>query len=69
MSAYEIVYKVQCQTAAILRDLWQLPDNLATRPDHPYMLFRLVPAHRCAASLKIRKMVADQVKQTRRMQK
>jgi len=69
MSAYEIVYKVQCQTAAILRNLWQLPENLATRPGHPYALFRLVPAHRCASSLKIRKMVADQVKQTRRMQK
>lgn len=66
MSAYETIYKVHCKTFAVLKDLWQLPQNLATRPDHPVMLFRVVPSQRCIESLQIRKMVADKVRQTRK---
>jgi hypothetical protein len=66
MSAYKTVYKVQCKTAAVLSDLWKLPENLATTPDHPIMLFRVVPAHRCTKSLQIRKMVADKVRAMRK---
>ena len=65
MSAYETVYRVQCKTAAVLLDLWKLPQNLATTPNHPIMLFRLVPAYRCPKSLQIRKMVADKVRAMR----
>jgi len=66
MSAYQTVYNVHCKTFAVLKDLWQLPENLATRPDHPVMLFRVVPSHRCSQSLLIRKMVADKVRKTRK---
>jgi len=65
MSAYETVYRVQCKTFAVLLDLWKLPENLATTPDHPVMLFRVVPAYRCPKSLQIRKMVADKVRAMR----
>jgi hypothetical protein len=65
MSAYNTVFKVHCKTFAVLQNLWQLPENLATRPEHPVTLFRLVPAYRCAKSLAIRKMVADKVRALR----
>jgi hypothetical protein len=66
MNAYETVYKVQCKTFAILLDLWQLPENLATPINHPISLFRLIPSHRCEQSLKIRKMVADKARALRK---
>jgi len=69
MQAYETVYKVQCKTASVLKTIWNLPDNLATTPDHPIMLFRLVPAHRCAKSIQLRKMVADKVREIRKQTK
>jgi len=68
-SAYETVYKVQCKTYSILLNIWNLPDNLATTPDHPIMLFRLVSAHRCAKSIQLRKMVADKVREIRKQTK
>jgi hypothetical protein len=68
-SAYETVYKVQCKTYSILLNIWNLPDNLATTPDHPIMLFRLVPAYRCAKSIQLRKMVADKVREIRQQTK
>jgi hypothetical protein len=68
-SAYETVYKVQCKTASVLKNIWKLPDNLATTTDHPMMLFRLVPAHRCAKSIQLRKMVADKVREIRKQTK
>jgi hypothetical protein len=68
-SAYETVYKVQCKTASVLKNIWKLPDNLATTPNHPIMLFRLVPAHRCAKSIQLRKMVADKVREIRKQTK
>ena len=66
MTAYNTVFKVHCKTFALLKDLWQLPENLATKPEHPVTLFRLVPSYRCAKSLAIRKMVADKVRATRK---
>jgi len=69
MQAYETVYKVQCKTASVLKNIWNLPDNLATKTDHPMMLFRLVPAHRCAKSIQLRKMVADKVREIRKQTK
>lgn len=66
MNAYETVYRAQCKTFAILLDLWQLPENLATPSNHPIMLFRLTPPHRCKQSLKIRKMVADRARALRK---
>ena len=68
-SAYETVYKVQCKTASVLKNIWNLPDNLATTTDHPMMLFRLVPAYRCAKSIQLRKMVADKVREIRKQTK
>lgn len=68
-SAYEIVYKVQCKTASVLKNIWNLPENLATTTDHPMMLFRLVPAYRCAKSIQLRKMVADKVREIRKQTK
>jgi hypothetical protein len=69
MQAYETVYKVQCKTASVLKNIWNLPDNLATTTDHPMMLFRLVPAYRCAKSIQLRKMVADKVREIRKQTK
>jgi hypothetical protein len=69
MSAYKTVYRVQCKTAGILRDLWQLPENVATTPEHPLMFFRLLPAYRCAKSLALRKMVADKMRDIRKASK
>ena len=69
MQAYETVYKVQCKTFSVLKNIWNLPDNLATTTDHPMMLFRLVPAHRCAKSIQLRKMVADKVREIRKQTK
>jgi len=69
MHAYETVYKVQCKTFSVLKNIWNLPDNLATTTDHPMMLFRLVPAHRCAKSIQLRKMVADKVREIRKQTK
>ena len=68
-SAYETVYKVQCKTASVLKNIWNLPHNLATTTDHPMMLFRLVPAYRCAKSIQLRKMVADKVREIRKQTK
>ena len=56
------VYKAQCFTASILRDLYGLPNgDIATRGDdtgHPLNYFRVVHAYRCAKSREIRKRVA-----------
>lgn len=69
-SAYETVYKVQCKTYSILlKNIWNLPHNLATSMNHPMMLFRLVPAYRCAESIQLRKMVADKVREIRKQTK
>jgi hypothetical protein len=68
-SAYETVYKVQCKTASVLKNIWNLPHNLATDMNHPMMLFRLVPAYRCAKSIQLRKMVADKVREIRKQTK
>jgi hypothetical protein len=69
MQAYETVYKVKCKTASVLKNIWNLPENLATTTDHPMMLFRLVPAYRCAKSIQLRKMVADKVREIRKQTK
>lgn len=68
-SAYDTVFKVQCKTYSVLKNIWNLPENLATTTDHPMMLFRLVPAHRCAKSIQLRKMVADKVREIRKQTK
>ena len=61
------VYKVQVHTANIARELLSLPaGSLATRPDHPIMLLRPLPAYRCAHSLALRKRIADIVRQSRK---
>ena len=61
------VYKVQVHTANIARQIMSLPaGNLATRPDHPMMLLRPLPAYRCTRSLALRKAIADIVRESRK---
>lgn len=61
------VYKVQVHTAKIARSILNLPaGDLATCPNHPIMLLRLMPAHRCSHSLALRKKIADIVRQSRK---
>ena len=61
------VYKVQVHTFNILRQILSLPaGNLATFGEHPLLHFRVLPAHRSAYSLALRKRVADQVRESRR---
>lgn len=61
------VYKAQVHTANIARGLLAMPaGDIATTPAHPIMLLRLLPAYRCAASLALRKRIADIVRASRR---
>ena len=61
------VYKTQCKTFEIAKTLLGLPNgDIATQGNHPVLYLRLVPAHRCEFSLKLRKQVADAVRQTRK---
>lgn len=61
------VYKAQVHTAKLAAALLGLPDGpIATSGWHPIMLFRLLPPYRCEASLRLRKTVADMVRQQRR---
>lgn len=61
------VYKVQVYTANIARELLHLSaGDLATRPNHPIMLLRPLPAYRCNQSLALRKTIADIVRESRK---
>lgn len=60
------VYKAQVYTCNVAKQLLGMPGgDIATTTQHPIMLLRLLPAHRCAASLRLRKAVADLVRQKR----
>jgi hypothetical protein len=62
------VYRVQVTTARELSSLLGL-DPLAahaTTGDSPLMHFRVLPAHRTARSLALRKLVADRMRALRR---
>lgn len=56
------VYKAQVHTFNIVKTLYGLSGDVVTTGNHPITYFRLVPQHRCAISLAIRKRVADIVK-------
>jgi hypothetical protein len=61
------VYKTQVHTANIARQILNLPSgNLATRADNPILYLRLLPAYRCAYSLRLRKQIADIVRDSRK---
>jgi len=61
------VYKTQVHTARIAAQILNLPaGNIATRGNHPILYLRLLPAHRCAYSLRLRKQIADIVRDSRK---
>jgi len=63
MSAYATVYRVQCQTFAIWRDMLALPDMpMATPMGHPVGLLRALPPYRTPACLAARKAVSDRMR-------
>ena len=64
------VYVVQCRTFNVLLDMLNITHTtheggIATQGNHPIMYFRVVPAHRCDYSKRLRKMVADKVREQR----
>jgi hypothetical protein len=66
MSAYTTVYRVQCQTFQIWRDMLSVPSGgIAAPVDHPIGLLRVLPPYRTAASLAARKAVADRMRAIR----
>ena len=66
MSAYATVYRVQCQTAKIWREMLGMPDGAIAAPmGHPICLLRLLPPYRTPASLAVRKAVADRMRKIR----
>lgn len=60
------VYKAQVHTFNIAKQLYGLSGNVVTTGNHPITYFRLVPQHRCATALAIRKRVADIVRMQRK---
>lgn len=58
------VYRVQCVTAAIFNRLNSIRSDVSRGPD-PRHFFRLVPAYRCAKSLRLRHQVAMVVRARR----
>jgi hypothetical protein len=58
------VYKVQCQTYSIMKELTGLTSDVSKGRDPRYD-FRVVVGRRSPASLKLRKMVADEVRSRR----
>lgn len=66
MSAYTTVYRVQCQTFEIWRDMLSVPSgDIAAPVGHPIGLLRVLPPYRTAASLAARKAVADRMRAIR----
>ena len=66
MSAYTTVYRVQCQTFQLWRDMLSVPPGgIAAPVDHPIGLLRVLPPYRTAASLAARKAVADRMRAIR----
>tara|TARA_R110000868_G_scaffold148578_1_gene370571 strand:+ start:1729 stop:1998 length:270 start_codon:yes stop_codon:yes gene_type:complete len=61
------VYRAQVTTARMLRYMLNLDvmAALATSPEHPIALLRLLPQYRCARSRAIRKALADRVRALR----
>lgn len=62
------VYRAQVHTFNVLKGMLGLSGDVATPTDHPVMLFRLLPQYRTPASLALRKLVANKVRQQRRGQ-
>ena len=58
------VYRVQCATYLIFKDMMHLTSDVSHGPD-PRFYFRIVPKKRNAYSLKLRKQVADIVRNNR----
>jgi hypothetical protein len=67
MSAYATVYRVQCWTFKIWRDMLGMPDgDIAAPMGHPVGLLRVLPPYRTADCLAARKAVADRARYLRR---
>ena len=64
------VYRVQCKTAKVLTQMLRIGlannEGLATDMHHPMMLFRLLPKYRNEYSLRLRKIIADEVRSQRK---
>jgi hypothetical protein len=58
------VYKVQCQTYSVMKELHSLTSDVSRGPD-PRHLFRVVVGRRSPESLALRKKVADEVRRRR----
>ena len=58
------VYRVQCVTAAIFNRQQGITSDVSRGPD-PRHYFRVVPAYRCALSLRLRHRVAEEVRALR----
>lgn len=58
------VYRVQCVTAAIFDSQNNIKGDVSRGPD-PRYFFRVVPAHRCAKSLELRRRLAAEVRRQR----
>ena len=58
------VYRVQCATYAIFKELMGITSDVSKGPDPRYH-FRVVPGRRSAYSLELRKQVADEVRRRR----
>ena len=67
MSAHATVYRVQCWTFKIWRDMLRMPaGDIAAPMGHPVALLRVLPPYRTPACLAARKAVADRVRHLRR---
>lgn len=65
------VYTVHCRTFRVLLDILSIPhsvhaEGIATRGNHTIAYFRRLPAYRCDYSKRLRKVVADAVRASRR---
>ena len=66
MSAYEIVYRVQCKTFAIWREMLGIPDgDIAAPVGHPISILRIRPEYRTEACKVARKALANRVRSMR----
>ena len=66
MSAYQLIYRVQCKTFAVYRQMLGMPEgDLAVPGNHPIGLLRVLRAYRTAECLNARKAVADRMRAIR----
>lgn len=66
MAAYITVYRVQCRTFRIWRDMLAMPSgDIAAPVGHPIGLLRVLPPYRTAVNIAARKAVADRMRAIR----